>query len=361
MTFLEYWWLVIPAAIAAYVFAVVKNRSTKPKQDDPKKDQKNYQVRGWGAFLRLCFALGCWVGTYLCLEVLFSFLIGPTYGRLVALALWVEAFAQTLHLFVVFVPGATGLILTNTLVSTSTPTGNQSACGPGPSIKYPYEDYVAPTGEGANSSFISLRLVTQGFEGEAPSKDGPPMRYAGLINYRPLVRLLPAHVAVSDVTIKSTLQARADGFMTDRLMHKNADDNKGHAEEHTKALQKHFEDTLCQREPGSEKESIQETLGVDVEGTPVSDVDYTPSYQATLDAMATSVAAEAAIRKLTDAGLDARTAATHVQMMVRPDSVQKTVIDIEGLDKAVVEGLMELARAIAPGMKFGRSGAKKGK
>lgn len=41
MTFLEYWWLVIPAAIAAYVVAVLKNRMTKPKRSGTTPDKKN--------------------------------------------------------------------------------------------------------------------------------------------------------------------------------------------------------------------------------------------------------------------------------------------------------------------------------
>jgi len=153
------------------------------------------------------------------------YFIGPLWGWSIGTVIWMEAFAQSFHLFVVSVPEVTGLITLNYFVRPTPidPYTNLHVYPPGLSFKFPWEQVK----EGL---YINLRIVTLTFFEDfstksSPSKvtvrqtekdgsfthktktlrskagAGPKVTVRGEVQYRAILELLPRYIAVAEESI----------------------------------------------------------------------------------------------------------------------------------------------------------------
>ncbi len=321
-------------------------------------ERESYLVEGTGKTARNLVAATAWILSFVFLCFICSRFVGVKYGTLIGLVLWIIAVTQTIRVFLVSVPEITGLNVVNVLKSSKIPYGTMSTFLTGLGIKYPWEHYNLPSDGDGHSSFIDLRSVVQAFIETAPSKDGITMIAAGTVVYRPIPRLLPKHVTVSDTVIKQQLVAIATGKSAQEIFKYRSEIVKKQTQKIEKALKDHFEVAKTSGLDGSK--SLEELYAVDVLEVTLADVDYSAEFTDALTARATmSVVQEAVNRLINENHIDPQKALDLAMMLLRPGSVEKKIFAIEGLDPNLAHTLGSMFKDGADIARSVRGGGKK--
>jgi hypothetical protein len=153
---------------------------------------------------KMIFACVIWcvsLVTFLSIAIVF---LGPLYGILVSLAIWIRLAGGTLSLFLLSVPKVAGLVTTNWL------SGYIESYGTGIHFKYPWEQVE-------DDHYISIRLVAENYGEDFPAHDGPKVVLKWTIQYRPTIEKLFMYISVDETKIREGFEAIGNSYLSDRI------------------------------------------------------------------------------------------------------------------------------------------------
>jgi len=303
------------------------------------------------------------------------YFIGPLWGWSIGTVIWMEAFAQSFHLFVVSVPEVTGLITLNYFVRPTPidPYTNLHVYPPGLSFKFPWEQVK----EGL---YINLRIVTLTFFEDfstksSPSKvtvrqtekdgsfthktktlrskagAGPKVTVRGEVQYRAILELLPRYIAVAEESILEGLLNIIRSDLAIEVAQTLPEKVRSEIKEAQKRLTELFRDPdqliraareiqmAEQLAPGEVKDiNIEWLYAIDVFILRISDVEYETEYQRVL----TSGERNKRLGEIADQwsarGLNPKDASNAA--LIVNGTVPKQVVEVEGNAGQALQALL---------------------
>jgi regulator of protease activity HflC (stomatin/prohibitin superfamily) len=235
-----------------------------------------------GAKERIIFACAFWLLSLYMVVLAPYFSVGAEWTGLVSslrIGIWIGFIGFTLRFFLIYVPTVTGVVAQDLLRIVKDPDSGErmemKTFGPGLHLRFPWDVVI-------EKNIVSLTRMTQEFQEDYPTREGPMMNAKCSYQYHPDARRLQKYIAVDEKTIRGGFTDVNSSILAEEIFRlTKAEDVK----EQAKGIERRVfgridgDPAVTAGKHVTMKEKLEEEYGINFKIFTIRDLDFAKDFQ----------------------------------------------------------------------------------